>query len=126
MSKFGKPPAGHENIEVKVGKVTGVKNSPEKGRRRFMVSEKSLSRKKICVDIPYKEAKKVERKKTYSFDVSEARREDEYGGMQSRFTAGKMKTYLCDKTPEIYRGGSKPQFKSFGGDDDGTSSRLKF
>ena len=126
MRSYGGVAGDVIKTEKKTGKVLGVKSSPEKGRKRLLMVEKKAGRKTFTVDIPYKEAKSTERKKTYNVDVYEKRRESEYGGMESRFTAGKIKSYLCDESPELYSGRSGSQFRSFGEKDNKISGRLKF
>jgi hypothetical protein len=126
MRSYGGPPGDVVETEKKTGKITGIKSSTEKGRRRLIMREKSVGRKSFSVDLPYKEAKGLERKKMYTANVYEQKRESEYGGMESKYNSGKMKSYLCDEAPELYKGGSKPQFKIFGDDDNKLSGRLKF
>lgn len=120
MRKYGGTPGETIQTEKKTGKIMNIKSSPEKGRRRLVMTEKSVGRKLYAVDISYKEAKGLERKETYTAEVYEKSRESEYGGMESRFSAGKMKTYLCDEAPEVYRGSGGSQFKSFDSEDRGS------
>ena len=58
MSNFGRGCSSNNSVptEEKSGRVTAMKASPEKGKRRYTVREKSGSRKSFTVDIPYSEA----------------------------------------------------------------------
>lgn len=116
------------STESKTAKVTNIKPSTERGKKRLSVVEKTGSRKAFTIDLDINAAKNVKRKEMYNFEVYEKDGNNEkYGGMRSRNTS-KMKTYSCDQAPEKYTGGSKPQFKSFGsaGTDRGSSGRAKF
>ena len=130
MASFGRGSAStHDGpTETKVGKVTNIKPSTTRGMKRLNVVEKTGGRKTYQVDISYKEARNVERKKTYEMELYE--KDDNSsarGGMPKRSTSLGSRTYLCDGAPTEYTGGHKPQFKSFGGKDESTSSgRLKF
>ena len=130
MASFGRGSAStHDGpTETKVGKVTNIKPSTTRGMKRLNVVEKTGGRKTYQVDISYKEARDIERKKIYEMELYE--KEDNSaarGGMQKRSTSLGSKTYLCDDAPTEYTGGHKPQFKSFGGKEDSTSSgRTKF
>ena len=133
MGSFGRGSgsATHDGpTETKVGKVMNVKASPERGKKRLSMVSKTGGRLAFLVDIPYSEAKNIERKSMIEMEVYE--KPDEAGargGNQKRASSIGTRTYCCDDAPTPYNGSHKPQFKSFGGGDDkkgGTSSRLKF
>jgi hypothetical protein len=125
MGGFGRndDKSGAVPTEQKAGKVTAMKASPEKGKRRYTVREKSASRKIFTVDIPYSEAKDIERKETYNFDVYEAEERKSYGGVRS---SSRMKSYLCDEAPEVFTSARKSQFTSFDSGKGSLSNRTKF
>ena len=125
MSGFGQGSDKNRFVETeeKSGKVTAMKASPEKGKRRYTVREKSGSRKSFTVDIPYSETKDIERKKDYSFNVYEAEERKSYGGVRS---SSQMKSYLSDEAPEIFTAERKSQFTSFDSGKGNLSNRTKF
>ncbi len=126
MSMFGKE-SYNGKTEVKEGRVTSLKNSHKKGHRQVMVRSKQAPQKAFTVDVPYKEAKSIQRKKDYSFNVYEdADNQDRFGGEFKRESPGRIKSYMTDEAPSEYTGRYKPQFKSFGSDDGENSGRLKF
>ena len=126
MSRFGKESYNGET-EVKEGRVTGLKNSHKKGHRQVMVRSKRAPQKAFSVDIPYKEAKGIQRKKDYSFNVYEDEEsKDRFGGGFKRESPGRIKSYMTDEAPSEYKGRHKPQFKNFGSGDSESSGRLKF
>ena len=129
MSRFGKEPPHQANREVKEGKVTNLKNSYKKGHRKVVVRERQAPQKTFTVDIPFKEAKGIRRKKSYSFNVYEEKGEDNkasrFGGCGADKKVGSIKNFLTDEAPKNYTGRHKPQFKQFGSDSD-SSGRTKF
>ncbi len=122
---FGRGSKGNEYTgptESKTAKVTNIKPSTERGKKRISVVEKTGSRKAFTVDIDIDKARGLSRKELYNFELYEKDENNQkYGGMQRRDTK-KMKTYMCDETPEKHTGGSKSQFKSFGDNKPGSGS----
>lgn len=112
--------SGPKNI--KNGTVSDIKAAPERGKKRIIVREKSARAQSFAVDIPMKEARQIERKEAYAFDVRE-KPEKSYG----REKKTGFKTYYCDEAPEKYGGSGGQQFKDFSdGNRLNTSSRTKF
>jgi len=127
MSRFGKEPPFKGEREVKEGKVTGLKSSYKKGHRKVMVRERQAPQKTFTVDIPFKEAKNIKRKKSYSFNVYEEEKDDRESRFGKADRVGSIKSYLTDEAPQDYSGKAKPNFKQFGSDDSrGSSGRIKF
>lgn len=114
--------SGHKDI--KNGTVSDIKASPERGKKRLIVREKSALGQSCAIDIPISESKKIERKETYSFHVEE-KTEDRYGSAGRQKKTG-FKTYYCDETPEKYGGGGHCQYKSFESSSRLSSGRTKF
>ena len=112
MSNFGRGSLENNTsaTEVKSGRVTAIKASPEKGKRRYTVREKSGVRKSFTVDIPYSQAGGIERKEDYSFNVYEVEERKSYGGARS---SSQMKSYKCDESPEVFTEQRKSQFSNF-------------
>lgn len=108
--------------DIKNGTVSDIKASPEKGKKRIIAREKSAFGQCFAVDIPVKEAKNIERKEAYSFQVQE-KEENRYGGRKKQTG---FKTYYCDEVPEKYGGGAKSQFKSFNDSGRLSGSRTRF
>lgn len=112
--------SGPKNI--KNGTVSDIKASPERGKKRIIVREKSARAQSFAVDIPMREARNVERKESYSFDVKEKPIKPYGSDKKTGF-----KSYYCDEAPEKYGGGGGQQFKSFSdGNRLGSSDRTKF
>lgn len=129
MGSFGRFSGGKEDgIEttLKGGRVKDIKVSPEKGKKRIVTQEKSGNRNTFMVDIPFKEAKEIERKKAYDFKVYEKTLDEDRPGGMSRKKVGGIKHFSCDERPELYTTGNKSQFKDFGSDDRPKSGRLRF
>lgn len=128
MSSFGRGGGSsyQGETESKTGKVTNVKDSPIRGKKRVVFVEKGVGRKVFSADMSFQDAKDVKRKNTYNLEVYEKEDEARVGGMQRRKSTTARKNYMCDEKPELYTGGSKPQFKSFGSKDSKSSARSKF
>ena len=128
MSSFGRGGSSsyQGETESKTGKVTNVKSSPIRGKKRVVFVEKTAGRKVFTADMSFEDSKDIKRKQTYNLEVYEAEDNARAGGMQKRESSARTKFYMCDEKPELYTGGSKPQFKSFGDKDRKTSSRMKF
>lgn len=128
MSRFGSGKTfaseGSGNTETKHMKVTNIKGSSEKGRKKLVGREKGGMRKAMGVEILIKEAKKVKRKDEITIQVTEKR--DDSTGRQGRASTTGFKTYYCDEAPEKYGGGGKCQFKSFSGSSRINGGRTKF
>lgn len=128
MNGFGSRGSSSDNDgpkEIKNGTVTSVRGSPQKGKMRLSVRDKSSRGQAYVIDIPMKHASKVERKETYSFEVQEET-EDRYGRPIARKKVG-LQTYSCDEAPEIYSGnGTKEAFKSFDNTSNISGGRTKF
>lgn len=106
--------------QEKHGTVRSIKGSPEKGKKRLVIREKSTGGRSCSIDIDIKAAKKIERKKAYTFRVDEKNSDDRYGSMGRKKNAG-HKVYDCSDAPMDYAGGAIGKtFKSF---DD--SNRMK-
>jgi hypothetical protein len=111
--------------EEKHGTVRNIKGSPEKGKKRLMVREKSSGGRSFAVDIDINAARKIERKETYTFQVEEKHSDDRYGSMGRKKSSG-FKTYYCDEAPEKYGGGGGANFKSFDSSNRMKKARTKF
>ena len=106
----------------KHGTVRAIKGSPEKGKKRLLVREKSTGGRCCSIDIDIKAAKKVERKKDYTFRVDEKHSDDRYGSMGRKKNSG-HRIYDCSDAPTEYAGGGiGSTFKSF---DDGNRMKTK-
>lgn len=95
--------AGDEK-ETLIGKVENITHSPERGRQRLVVREKSTMRNAVSVDLKTTEVSKVKRKETYKFEVEERFDETKYGQEKSRFSTNKYRTYIADEAPEVWDG----------------------
>ncbi len=106
------------------GRVTQVKASPEKGKKRLIVKSKTGMRKAVGVDIEAKHAAGIKRKENYTIQVKE-KDEHNYSG---RPKASGFKTYSTDKKPEIYSRKAESGFKDFGSNSNmkGSKSRTRF
>lgn len=109
--------------QVKNGTVSEVRASPERGKKRFIVREKSARGQSFAVDIPMSEARHVERKETYSFNVQD-KPAKAYGGGREKKTG--FRSYNCDEAPSQYEGKNNCPYKSFSGTSRMTSERTKF
>ena len=130
MSQFGRHAnkgAADQETEIKHGKVTKLQASPESGKRRIVARESEGLRQAFTIDIPFKEAAKVKRKKTYSFDVYEAEAKSKsYGGQERRKSFSSTKGFKSDKAPTESDGFHAPQFKDFGSDNRLKDAQGKF
>ncbi len=108
--------------EIKNGTVSDIKASPERGKKRIIAREKSARGQSFAVDIPMKEARKIERKETYSFNVEDKPAKN-YG---ARVKKTGFRTYNCDEMPEDYSGKNHCPYKSFSGTSRMSSDRTKF
>lgn len=104
------------------GRVTQIKKSPEKGKKRLIVKTKTGMRKAIGVDVEAKNATHIKRKEDYTIMVTE-KEEHNYSG---RPKASGFKTYSTDEKPEKYTRKTDNGFKDFGGNSNMTSGRTKF
>ena len=109
--------------QAKDATVSDIKASPERGKKRLIVREKSARGQSCAIDIPISESKHIERKEAYSFLVEE-KTEDRYGNSGRKKNTG-YKTYYCDEKPEKYGTERRSTYKSFEGTrskDEGKSS----
>lgn len=107
MSGFGRGGFNNgagDDKEILIGKVEDITHSPEKGRQRLIVREKTSMRKAVSVDLKSTEVSKVKRKETYKFEVEERFSESKYGQEKSRFTTNKYHSYLADEAPTVWDG----------------------
>lgn len=109
-------PDHNEKTEKIHGRVTQIKASPEKGKKRLIVKSKTGMRKAVGVDVEAKNASHIKRKEDYTLIVKE-KDEHNYSG---RPKASGFKTYSTDEKPEIYRREPESGFKDFG-----ANSRMK-
>lgn len=91
--------------------VSDIKASPEKGKKRIIAREKSARGQSFAMDIPMREARDIERKRAYTFDVYD-KPSKSYGGGGREKKIG-YRAYNCDDAPCDYTGGDHQQFKSF-------------
>lgn len=105
-----------EKTEEIHGRVTQIKASPEKGKKRLIVKTKTGMRKAIGVDVEAKNATHIKRKEDYTIMVKE-KDEHNYSG---RSKVSGFKTYSTDEKPEIYSRKAESGFRDFG-----ASSRMK-
>ena len=92
------------------GRVTDIKASPERGYKRVIVRERTYAGQSCAIDIPYKEARDIKRKESYSFDVTQ-KQEKTYGGARAR--SDSFKTYYCEDSPRDYVPNSETRFRDF-------------
>ena len=109
--------------EIKNGTVSDIKASPERGKKRVIVREKSARAQSFAVDIPMREAREIERKETYSFRV-ENKPAKSYGGSREKKIG--FRAYNCDEAPTAYKGKDNCPFRSFDGGSRMTRTRTKF
>lgn len=114
---------GERITEKKSATVSDIKASPEKGKKRVIAREKSARGQCFAMDVPIREARMIERKKTYVFDVEEKPAKS-YGGGRAKKTG--FRTYNCDSAPMDYSQRDTCPYKSFSGGRMQTSSRTKF
>lgn len=96
--------------ELKRAKVIDKQSAPLRGYKRVLVKEEAFCADMAAIDVPVKAAEKIEKSKTYDFEV-EKRGHANFG----------LQTYICDDTPLISDGTSK-----FGKRDFGSRSDKKF
>jgi len=129
MGGFGNDAGGGDayqgETETKTAKATQIKSSPIRGKKRVVFVEKTGTRKVFTADMSFSDAKDVKRKSMYNVEVYEKEDEARAGSMQKRESSTRTKFYMCDEAPELYTGGHKPQFKSFGRKGKGGSSGHK-
>lgn len=118
--------------QEKHGTVRNIKGSPEKGKKRLLVREKSTGGRTFSVDVDIRSANKVERKKDYTFRVEEKNGDDRYGSMGRKKKSG-HRIYSCEGAPSEYAGHGTlgSGFKSFDGGNrmkssSGSSGRTRF
>ncbi|HPD82929.1 MAG: hypothetical protein R3D88_03360 [Alphaproteobacteria bacterium] len=125
FSKRGSSLEGSGTKEIKRAEVIDTKAAPTTGYKRVLVREKSVSGQMAAIDIPVKEAGKIEKKKTYNFAVEE-KDENRYGASSRSKKCG-FKTYICEDAPEIYDRKSDTGHRDFnGGNGSKTVGRTKF
>ena len=110
--------------ETKCAKVVDTKAAPSTGYKRVIVRDRSAGQKISAIDIPNQEARHVEKKKTYNFEVEE-KQETRYGG-GGRTKKHGFRTYICEEAPELYDRKKNTGRKEFGKDRGSSSSRTKF
>lgn len=109
--------------DIKHATVSDIKASTERGKKRLIVREKSARGQSFAIDIPMSEAKKIERKKSYEFQV-EDKPAKAYGGGRTKKTGYRI--YNCDEAPEEYSGRNNCQYKDFSSTSRMSSDRAKF
>ncbi len=118
---------GDGSLEKITAMVQEIKASPKSGHKRLVVREKGKTMSHAVIDIKMKDAKDVEEKKSYMFDV----REKDYSRNpgQQRRKAADFKGYDCEGMPEDYTPAAETQarFNRFGGGAGGKKvGRTKF
>jgi len=91
-SMGGNAASGSGPKNIKNGTVSDIKASPERGKKRIIVREKSARAQSFAVDIPMREARDVEPKESYSFDVKEKPIKPYGSDKKTGF-----KSYYCDE-----------------------------
>jgi hypothetical protein len=106
---------GDGSTSLKRAKVIDKKEAPARGYKRVLVKEDGFCAKIEPIDVAIKTAKKIEKTKTYDFEVRE-RNKSGFGS----------KTYICDQAKEVTRGSSDLERHDFSQNSQLTKSRTQF
>lgn len=100
---------------TKRGKVIDKRDAPTKNYERIYVKEEGFCARLETIDVSKQTAKKVQKAKTYDFEVQE-RNKSGFGS----------KTYICDQAKEVTKGGAESERRDFSNNPQRQKSRTQF
>lgn len=106
---------GNGTAAVKRAKVLDQKESSTREYKRVLVKEDGFCAKTEAIDVVIQTAKKLQKSKTYDFEVQE-RNKSGFGS----------KTFICDQVKEVTRGSSDSERRDFSNNSQRQKNRTQF